>query len=109
MVQATGQPIIQEDTRRGGVVTIRDITERRRGSQQEFLALASHELRSPLASLLLGLQALTRKSLSDMAGSEYQTMLGLALRQAQRLRVLINDLLDVNRVNRASSCCAWAG
>jgi len=99
--EATGQPITQEDTRQGGVVTIRDITERRlRLLQEEFLALASHELRSPLASLLLGLQALTRKSLSDMSGSEYQTMLGLALRQAQRLRVLINDLLDVDRVQQ---------
>jgi two-component system CheB/CheR fusion protein len=96
--EATGQPITQGDTREGGVVTIRDISERRlRLLQEEFLALASHELRSPLTSLLIGLRMLTKKSLSEMEGSDYQTTLRLVLRQGQRLRVLVNDLLDVNR------------
>jgi two-component system, chemotaxis family, CheB/CheR fusion protein len=99
--EATGQPIAQGDTRQGGVVTIRDITERRlRLLQEEFLALASHELRSPLTTLLIGLQMLTKKSLSEMEDSDYQTTLRLALRQGQRLRVLINDLLDVNSVQQ---------
>jgi two-component system CheB/CheR fusion protein len=99
--EATGQPITQGDIREGGVVTIRDITERRlRLLQEEFLALASHELRSPLTSLLLGLRMLTKKSLSEMEGSDYQTTLRLVLRQGQRLRVLVNDLLDVNRVQQ---------
>ena len=99
--EATGQPITQGDTREGGVVTIRDITERRlRLLQEEFLALAGHELRSPLTSLLIGLRMLTKKSLSEMEGSDYQTTLRLVLRQGQRLRVLVNDLLDVNRVQQ---------
>jgi two-component system CheB/CheR fusion protein len=99
--EATGEPVTQGDMRQGGVVTIRDITERRqRLLQEEFLALASHELRSPLTTLLIGLQLLAKKSVSGVEGSEYRTTLRLALRQGQRLRVLLNDLLDVNRVQQ---------
>jgi two-component system, chemotaxis family, CheB/CheR fusion protein len=98
--EATGQPVRYMGIE-GGVVSIRDITERRlRLLQEEFLALATHELRSPLTSLLLALQMLTQRSLSDMAGADVQRTLRLALRQAQRLRVLVNDLLDVSRVQQ---------
>jgi two-component system CheB/CheR fusion protein len=59
--EATGQPIAWEGTAQGGVVTIRDITERRlRLLQEEFLVMASHELRSPLTSLLMALQLLAK-------------------------------------------------
>lgn len=99
--EATGQPIASGSTTQGGVVTIRDITERRlRLLQEEFLALASHELRSPVTSLLMALQLLAKQPLPDTVGSQIQTSIRLALRQGQRLRVLVNDLLDVDRVQR---------
>src|SRR6185312_13848868 len=98
--EATGQPVRHKGIE-GGVVSIRDITERRlRLLQEEFLALASHELRSPLTALLMALQALTRRSLSDMSDADTQRTLRLALRQAQQLRVLVNDLLDASRVQQ---------
>jgi two-component system CheB/CheR fusion protein len=98
--EATGQPVRHKDIE-GGVVSIRDITERRlRLLQEEFLALASHELRSPLTALLMALQVLTKRSPSDMAGADTQRTLRLALRQAQQLRVLVNDLLDTSRVQQ---------
>src|SRR6185437_13161977 len=98
--EATGQPVRHKGIE-GGVVSIRDITERRlRLLQEEFLALASHELRTPLTALLMALQVLARRSLSDLAGADTQRTLHLALRQAQRLRILINDLLDASRVQQ---------
>lgn len=98
--EATGQPIRHRGIE-GGVVSIRDITERRlRLVQEEFLALASHELRTPLTALLMALQVLAKRSLSDMAGADTQRMLRLALRQAQQLRVLVNDLLDASRLQQ---------
>lgn len=99
--EATGQPIAQGDARQGGVVTIRDITERRlRLLQEEFLTLASHELRAPLTSLLMALQLLAKQPLSATADVTFQTTIRLALRQGQRLRVLVNDLLDVGRAQQ---------
>ena len=98
--EATGQPIRQDGVK-GSVVIIRDITERRLSLlQEEFLALASHELRSPVTSLLMALQLLTKRSLSDVASADVQRTLRLALRQAQRLQVLVSDLVDMSRIQQ---------
>jgi signal transduction histidine kinase len=70
-------------------------------ARDEFLSIASHELRTPLTSLCLqadgALRALGRDP-SQPAG----TFLGRVekiRRQARRLEVLVQDLLDVSRLN----------
>lgn len=99
--EASGQPIALGDTRQGGVVTIRDISDRRlRLLQEEFLALATHELRSPLTSLVMALQFLTKQPLSATPTANGEATIRLALRQGQRLRLLVNDLLDVGRTQQ---------
>lgn len=100
--EAAGQPIAGGSTARGGVVTIRDISERRlRLLQEEFLTLATHELRTPLSTLLMALQLLAKHPLPDTVGPDLRATFQLALRQGQRLRVLMNDLFDVGRLQQA--------
>ncbi|XYI00162.1 histidine kinase dimerization/phospho-acceptor domain-containing protein [Sorangium sp. So ce1128] len=66
--------------------------------RDEFLSVASHELRTPVTSLRLGLQALLRR---DRHTSEER--LGRALqrmdRQVHRLVRLIEDLLDMSQLD----------
>ncbi|WP_437318813.1 sensor histidine kinase [Sorangium sp. So ce385] len=66
--------------------------------RDDFLSVASHELRTPVTSLRLGLQALLRRS-----GHAPDDRLGRALhrmdRQVQRLTRLIDDLLDVSQLH----------
>ncbi|WP_437837204.1 sensor histidine kinase [Sorangium sp. So ce1153] len=66
--------------------------------RDDFLSVASHELRTPVTSLRLGLQALLRRG--DLASEE---RLGRALhridRQVQRLIQLVDDLLDVSQLH----------
>ncbi|WP_437976917.1 AAA family ATPase [Sorangium sp. So ce295] len=66
--------------------------------RDEFLSVASHELRTPVTSLRLGLQALLRRG--DHASDE---RLARALqrmdRQVQRLVRLIDDVLDVSQLH----------
>jgi two-component system CheB/CheR fusion protein len=95
--EATGQPIAGAG--QGGVVVIRDITERSlRRMQEEFLALASHELRTPLTPLR-GYIGLLGRLLDAQDGDERARLYIAQVRQQmQRLQCLIDDLLDVGRL-----------
>ncbi len=64
--------------------------------RDEFLSTASHELRTPIQSLQLAIQFLERSS-KERGGASSQ-MLGIAIRQTERLAALVNQLIDVVRV-----------
>lgn len=83
------------------VISIRDITDRSvRRLQDEFLATASHELRTPLAALTLYAGLLPRLvNPSDEEGRVHQVAQAV-LTQAARLRSLVEDLVDVGRLDR---------
>ena len=79
--------------------SISDITERRRAEQlkDEFVSTVSHELRTPLTSI--------RGSLGLIAGTAAGTlpepvlkMLEIANRNAERLVLLVNDILDMQKI-----------
>lgn len=85
----------------GGVGTFMDVTNRRKLMQQkdEFISVASHELKTPLTSLQVSLQLL-----DQMKGNPSPAMLTKLITQSNkslgRLNALVNDLLDVNRITQ---------
>jgi signal transduction histidine kinase len=62
--------------------------------KDEFLAMLSHELRSPLASIHYGLRLLSGQ-LEDAARQRMQT---LVERQLHRMTRLVDELLDFSRI-----------
>ena len=71
-------------------------------ARDEFLSIASHELKTPLTSLTLQLQMLTR-SIKPEEGivpspEKLAKTAAMSLQQAERLRRLTDDLLDVSRI-----------
>jgi PAS domain S-box-containing protein len=83
----------------GIVVTFTDITERREVERikDEFVSVVGHELRTPLTSI--------RGSLGLMAGGVFgeldeqgKRMLDIAVSNTDRLVRLINDILDIERI-----------
>ena len=93
-------PIRSEDGELVSVVsTLQDMTpledlERLRG---EFLAMVSHELRAPLTSIK-GAAATVRDSSMPLDPAEVGQFFGLIEDQANHMRDLINDLLDMTRI-----------
>jgi signal transduction histidine kinase len=84
----------------GGVVwTLRDITERARLEQakSDFVATASHELRSPLTSIK-GFIELLESTENENLTARQQDFIQIALQSTDRLVDLVNDLLDVARI-----------
>ncbi len=68
--------------------------------REEFISIASHELRTPLAALELQVQSMQthlKKQPVDMTRINAKTV--VARRQVDRLGRLINELLDVSRID----------
>jgi signal transduction histidine kinase len=66
--------------------------------RDDFLAVAGHELRTPLAALLLQLQGLQRAARRESAPASIERRLEKAELSVLRLERLIAQLLDVSRI-----------
>jgi PAS domain S-box-containing protein len=73
-----------------------DTLEASNRKKDEFLAMLSHELRNPLAAILNALASAT------LGQPQPPREVEIALRQAEQLRRLVDDLLDVTRITRGS-------
>jgi len=62
--------------------------------KDEFIGLASHELKTPLASISGYLQILNRMKMDDQS----RKFVERAFHQVQKLTSLVNDLLDVSKI-----------
>ena len=67
-------------------------------ARDEFLSIASHELKTPVTSLQLQLAALGAKLKTDPSSANVPAKMQSILRQARRLAELIDNLLDVSRI-----------
>ena len=76
-----------------------DLTERKRVEQikSEFISTVSHELRTPLTSIR-GALGLVLGKVGDTLPEKVQKMLELAARNSERLTLLINDILDLEKI-----------
>jgi len=69
-------------------------------SRDEFLSLASHELKTPLTSLMLQTQLLQRRLErgEGLPPENVRRVLDQTARQTERLSRLVNDMLDISRI-----------
>lgn len=83
----------------GYVGTVEDITERRMVDQMkdEFVSVVSHELRTPLTAIHGSLGLLAGGALGPLS-EKGQRMVDIAVQNTDRLVRLINDILDIERM-----------
>jgi PAS domain S-box-containing protein len=71
-------------------------------ARDQFITVASHELKTPLTSLELQVESLRRLATSDpgalVSEGRIQSKCDTILKQVERLTVLINTLLDVGKI-----------
>ncbi|MBC3872835.1 ATP-binding protein [Undibacterium flavidum] len=80
--------------------TLQDISERKRieKMKDEFISTVSHELRTPLTSISGALSLMVNGVMGDIP-EKIKSMLHLANKNGQRLSLLINDLLDMEKLS----------
>lgn len=93
---------VSEITRRGKrqyVGMVRDISERKRVEKMkgEFISTVSHELRTPLTAIAGSLGLVMGGALGQLP-ERISDLLRIAQKNCQRLQMLINDLLDMEKL-----------
>lgn len=100
MCEFTFTPLVNEE---GDVISIiaqgRDITQQLEAERlkKEFTSTLSHELRTPLTSIIGSLQLINSGVLGDVE-KDVTELTMIAERNGQRLLDLINDLLDIEKI-----------
>jgi PAS domain S-box-containing protein len=77
----------------------RDITERKKVDRMkdEFVSTVSHELRTPLTSIHSALNIISQGKVGKLS-EEAENFFSIATRNSERLRNLINDILDLQKI-----------
>jgi len=78
---------------------LRDISERQQVDRmkKEFVSTVSHELRTPLTSIKGSLGLVSGGALGKIP-AEARSMVDIAINNSDRLMLLINDLLDIEKI-----------
>lgn len=81
------------------VLLLRDITRLKELDRlkSEFVMTASHELRTPLTSMEMSIELLAEDAASRLDEKERQ-LLDAAREEVLRLKALVNDLLDISKI-----------
>jgi PAS domain S-box-containing protein len=100
-VLRTSQAVVEDyNGNTVGMVTIlNDITKQKEIEKlkSEFLATVSHELRTPLVAIEKSISLILNKEAGDVSETQTQ-FLSIAERNLKRLGLLINDLLDLSKL-----------
>lgn len=92
-------PVYEENAIKNWVGTFTDIDDQKKVEKEkdEFLSIASHELKTPLTSIKAYVQLLERKLKLDKESPE-AGFLTKVQDQIEKLNTLITDLLDVSKI-----------
>jgi PAS domain S-box-containing protein len=93
-------PVIDAEGRLERFISVQDdITERKRVERMktEFVSTVSHELRTPLTAIS-GALGLLAGGVAGPLPEQAKKLLGIAQKNGERLTILINDLLDMEKL-----------
>lgn len=103
ILQASTTVVENEDGQTVGMVSVlSDVTKQKEVEdlKTKFVSNVSHELRTPLVAIQKSLAVILEKEVGDISPDQ-ERFLSIAHRNIDRLSRLINDLLDVNKLEAA--------
>jgi PAS domain S-box-containing protein len=100
VVEGDAVPILADDgAQLGAVLTLRDVTARHELEHQKeaFFANASHDLRTPVATIKASVEVVLENEPVDLPEPLHRLLVNID-HEADRMTTLIDDLLDLARV-----------
>lgn len=97
-VKVSAAAVMKEGELSGALLVFHDITELRHLERvrQDFVANVSHELRTPLSSIKGYSETLLESGVKDP--KDQKEFLGIIYRESDRLAKLIDDILDLSKI-----------
>lgn len=83
------------------------IVRRRPRRRADFVSLVSHELRGPTAAVV-GAARTLQERWDELAAEQRDSLLSLIVDEAGRLATLVDDVLDVSRIESGTFSCSFA-
>ena len=98
VIQINGVPVIEKGKLEGAILVFHDITELRRLERvrQDFVANVSHELRTPISSIKGYAETLLEGAINDKENAK--DFVEIIYRDSERLAQLIDDILDLSKI-----------
>lgn len=93
-------PVIEENKVSKWVATFTDIESRKKDEEKkdEFISIASHELKTPLTSIKGYIQLLERLIQDGCEKKTMHTYIDRTHKQVEKLNLLVTDLLDISKI-----------
>ncbi len=104
-IQAT--PLMgNSDERVGVLIVLHDLTRLRQleSVRRDFVANVSHELKTPITAIRGAVETLLDEEFADATG---QRFLQIIFKQNERLNALVEDLLDLSRIEQGAIQGGW--
>ncbi len=88
----------------GFIILLKDVTQLKQleKAKTDFISTISHEFKTPLTSIMMGTSMILDQSLGGI-NEEQQDVLGTIKEDGERLTKLVNDLLELSRMESGSS------
>ncbi len=98
-LQITASPVVLDGQITGAIGIFRDMTREKEidRTKTEFISTVSHELRTPLTSIREGV-AQVYEGILGPVNDDQKEFLNIALEEVDRLAAIINDLLDISKI-----------
>ncbi|MDC0253823.1 ATP-binding protein [Bacteriovoracales bacterium] len=100
IIRLQGSPLKSMDEKIGALLVLNDVTRLRKleRHRKEFVGNVSHELRTPLTAILGFVETITEGKVDDL--ETQNRFISIIQKQANRLYAIIEDLLDLSRIEK---------
>jgi len=100
IIRLQGAPLKSIDEKIGALLVLNDVTRLRQleRHRKEFVGNVSHELRTPLTAILGFVETITEGKVDDL--ETQNRFISIIQKQANRLYAIIEDLLDLSRIEK---------